>query len=299
MKRLAVLLCVSLVAVPLLLADLPQVMAEADRLHKQDAYEQSREFLEAGLGETADAREQAELYWRLARAWLNLGDLAEDKRVKGEALLAFFAKGEELAQKAIDLDPSNYLAYYWKCANIGRWGQVKGILNALAKAKPMRDLLQKTLSIRPDHSDSYYVLGQLYEQVPGAPLSFGDKDWAVSLGRKSVDLRVEQVKAGQEEELNYDFYTELAKHLWDRKWSAARRLKEQAKKAAPYAAKTDPMEKNFYYEAAVTLMEASDREEARELVGWALLQMQGLPRRTRSQEDDLQEALELQSGWKK
>jgi hypothetical protein len=46
-------------------------------------------------------------------------------------------------------------------------------------------------------------------------------------------------------------------------------------------------------------MEASDREEARELVGWALLQMQGLPRRTRSQEDDLQEALELQSGWKK
>jgi tetratricopeptide (TPR) repeat protein len=299
MKRLAVLWCLSLFAVPLALADFPQILAEADRLHEQDDYEQSRAFLEASLGQAADSREQAELYWRLARAWLNLGDLAEDRQVKGEALLAFFARGEELAQKAIDLDPQNHLAYYWKCANIGRWGQVKGILNALAKAKPMRDLLQKTLLIRPDHSDSYYVLGQLYEQVPGPPLSFGDDDWAVSLGRKSVDLRAEQVRAGQEEELNYDFYTELAKHLWDRNWSPARRLREQAKKAAPYAAKTDPMEKNFYYEAEVKLAEVSDRQEARQLVGWAVVQMQGLPQRTRSQEDDLQEALELQADWKK
>jgi tetratricopeptide (TPR) repeat protein len=299
MKRQVILLCISLFAVPLLLADFPEVLAEADRLHKQDAYEQSRAFLESSLGQAAGGQQKAELYWRLARAWLNLGDQAEDKGIKGEALLAYFAKGEELSQQAADQDPNNYLAYYWKCANVGRWGQVKGILNSLAKAKPMRDLLRKTLSIRPDHSDSYYVLGQLYEQVPGSPLSFGDKDWAVSLGRKSVDLRAEQVKAGQEEELDYDFYTELAKHLWERNWSPARRLKEQAKKSAPYAAKTEPMEKNFYYEATVSLREISDREEARELAAWALSQMQALPQRTRSQEDDLKEAQELLAGWRK
>ncbi len=299
MKRLTVLLLVSLIAAPLLLADFQELLAEADLLHKQDEYEQSRTFLEASLGEAAGGQEESQLYWRLARAWLNLGDQAEDKGVKGEALLAYFAKGEELAQKAIELDPNDYLAYYWKCANIGRWGQIKGIFNALGKAKPMRDLLQKTLSIRPDHSDSYYVLGQLYEQVPGPPLSFGDKDWAVSLGRKSVDLRAEQVSAGQEEELNYDFYTELGKHLRDRNWSVARRLKEQKKKEAPYAAKSDPMEKNFYYEAAVTLKDVSDRQEARELVSWAVQQMQDLPQRTRSQEDDLKEAQELLPAWKK
>jgi tetratricopeptide (TPR) repeat protein len=299
MKRLTVLLFVALIAAPLLQADFQEVLAEADRLYKQDEYEQSRAFLEASLGEAAGGQEQSQLYWRLARTWLDLGDQAEDKGVKGEALLAFFAKGEELAQKGIELDPEDYLAYYWKCANIGRWGQVKGIFNALGKAKPMRDLLQKTLSIRPDHSDSYYVLGQLYEQVPGAPLSFGDKDWAVSLGRKSVDLRAEQVSSGQEEELNYDFYTELGKHLRDRNWSAARRLKEQKKKEAPYAAKTDPMEKNFYYEVAVTLKDVSDRQEALELVSWAAQQLQDLPQRTRSQKDDLKEAQELLAAWKK
>jgi tetratricopeptide (TPR) repeat protein len=299
MKRLTVLLFASLFAAPLLQADFAELLAEADRLYKQDEYEQSRAFLEANLGEAAGGQEQSQMYWRLARTWLDLGDQAEDKGVKGEALLAYFAKGEELAQKAVELDPGDYLAYYWKCANIGRWGQVKGIFNALGKAKPMRGLLQKTLQLRPDHSDSYYVLGQLYEQVPGPPLSFGDKDWAVSLGRKSVDLRAEQVSAGQEEELNYDFYTELGKHLWDRNWSAARRLKEQPKKEAPYAAKSDPMEKNFYYEAAVKLKEVSDRQEALELVSWAAQQLKDLPQRTRSQADDLKEAQELLAAWKK
>jgi tetratricopeptide (TPR) repeat protein len=298
MNRFAVLLLAPLLAAPALWADFRQEMAQADLLHKHGAHEEARALLEAELARGADGREQAEIYWRLARAWLNLGDQAEDKGAKGEALLAFFAKGEELAQKGIEADPGNHLVYYWKSATVGRWGQVKGILNALAKAKPMRDLLHKALTLKPDHADSYYVLGQLFEQVPGG-ISFGDKDWAVSLGRKAVDLRELQVRAGGEEELVYDYYTELAKHLWERNWSAAKRQKEQPRKAAEYAARTDPMEKNSYYEGTLTLKDLSDREEARELVAWAVGRLQALPRRTQSEQDDLQEALEVQAGWKK
>jgi tetratricopeptide (TPR) repeat protein len=293
------LLSASLLASPALRADFQQDMAQADLLHKHDAHEEARALLEAELARFTGGREQAEIYWRLARAWLNLGDQAEDKGVKGEALLAFFAKGEELAQKGIDADPGNHLVYYWKSATVGRWGQVKGILNALAKAKPMRDLLHKALTLKPEHADSYYVLGQLYEQVPGSPISFGDKDWAVSLGRKAVELRELQVRAGEEEELNYDYYTELAKHLWERNWSAARRQKEQPRKAAEYGARTDPMEKNSYYEGNLTLKDLSDRSEARELVAWTVGELQALPRRTQSEEDDLKEALEVQASWKK
>jgi len=299
MKRFALLPLAFLLAAPALLADFPQEMAQADLLHKHDAHEEARTMLEAVLGREAGGREQAEIYWRLARAWLNLGDQAEDKGAKGDALLSFFAKGEELAQKGIEADPGNPLPYFWKSATSGRWGQVKGILNALAKARPMRDLLQKALQLEPDHADSYYVLGQLYEQVPGSPLSFGDKDWAVSLGRKAVDLRAAQVRAGEEDEIYYDYYTELAKHLWERNWSAGKRQKEQAKKAARFATKTNPLEKNCYYEGSLSLKDQSDREEGRELLGWAIGELQALPRRTQGEEDDLQEALELQSGWKK
>jgi tetratricopeptide (TPR) repeat protein len=299
MKSLAVLLLVTLFAAPALLADFRQDMAQADLLHKHDAHEEARTFLEAALPRAASGQEKAEIYWRLARAWLNLGDQAEDRGTKGDALLAYFAKGEELAQQGIDADPDNHLAYYWKSATAGRWGQVKGILNSLFKAKPMRDLLKKAVAIAPEHADSYYVLGQLFEQVPGSPLSFGDKDWAVSLGRKAVDLRADQVKAGLEAELVYDYYTELAKHLWERNWNAARRDKAQAGKAAQYAAKSDPMEKNCYYEGTLTLKNVSDREEAQELLAWTVGELQALPRRTQGEEDDLKEALETQSGWKK
>jgi len=298
MKRFALLLLVSLLASPVLWADFQQDMAQADLLHKHDAHEEARALLEAALDRATGGREQAEIYWRLARAWLNLGDQAEDKGVKGDALLAFFVKGEELAQKGIDADPGNHLTYYWKSATAGRWGQVKGILNSLFKAKPMRDLLQKALALEPDHADSYYVLGQLFEQVPGG-ISFGDKDWAVSLGRKAAELRSVQVRAGEEEELVYDYYTELAKHLWERNWNSAKRQKEQAKKAAQYAARTDPLEKNCYYEGTLQLKNLSDREEARGLLAWTVDELQALPRRTQGEEDDLREALEVQAGWKK
>jgi len=298
MKRIAIVLLVSLLAVPALLADFRQDMAKADLLHEQGAHEEARALLEADLAQSSSGQEKAEIYWRLARAWLNIGDQAEEKGTKGDALLAYFAKGEELAQKGIDADPANHLPYYWKSATAGRWGQVKGIFNALSKAKPMRDLLHQALVIKPDHADSYYVLGQLYEQVPGGPISFGDKDWAVSLGRKGLDLRAQQVESGQEKELVYDYYTQLASHLWERNWNTARRQKEQARKAAQYAAKTDPMEKNCYYEGTLTLKNESDRQEARELLSWTIGQLEGLPSRTQGQEDDFKKARDLAAAWK-
>ena len=298
MKRLGTILALLLIIVPLGMADFHEILDRVDQLHEAEDYEQTKSLIESSLAEAKNGAEKAELYWRLARAWLNLGDEAEDSGTAGEALLAYFESGEAEAQKAIDADPNNHLGYYWKSANIGRWGQVKGILNSLFKAKPMRDLLQQAVAVEPEHADSYYVLGQLFEQVPGFPVSFGDKDYAVSLGRKSVDLHEQQVRAGIEEEIDYDFYTEMAKHLWERNYSDSRRAREQGKKESKYRSTQDPMEKNFYYEAVVSLKDTSDREEALELINWVIRELQNLPERTDSQDDDLKEAREVLETWK-
>ncbi len=298
MKRLCTILVLLLIVVPLSMADFQDVLDRADRLHEGEDYEQSRSYLESSMAQAASGADRAELYWRLARAWLNLGDEAEDRGIVDEELLAYFERGEAQAQKAIDADPGNHLGYYWKSANIGRWGQIKGILNSLFKAKPMRDLLQKAVAADPDHADSYYVLGQLYEQVPGFPVSFGDKDYAVSLGRKSLDLHEKQVKAGIEDEINYDFYTEMAKHLWERDYSAAKRKREQGKKASKYQSATEPMEKNFHYEGVISLKNISDREEALELINWVIRELRAVPTRSGSQDDDLKEAGEVLESWK-
>ena len=297
MKRLATILVLALIIAAPGMADFQDILDRVDQLHEEEKYQQTKSLVESSMADAKSGAEKAELHWRLARAWLNLGDEAEDAGTGEEALLAYFESGEAEAQKAIDADPNNHLGYYWKSANIGRWGQVKGILNSLFKAKPMRDLLQQAVAVEPEHADSYYVLGQLFEQVPGFPVSFGDKDYAVSLGRKSLDLHEQQVKAGIEDEINYDFYTEMAKHLWERDYSAARRGREQGRKESKYRSISDPMEKNFYYEAAVTLKNMSDREEALELITWVIRELQGISGRTDSQNDDLEEAREVLESW--
>jgi hypothetical protein len=128
-------------------------------------------------------------------------------------------------------------------------------------------------------------------------VSFGDKDYAVSLGRKSIDLHEQQVRAGVEDKINYDFYTEMAKHLWERNYTAARRAREQGRNKGKYDSISDPMEKNFYYEAAVPLKDMSDREEALDMITWVIQELEGIAGRTDSQEDDLKEAGEVLGSW--
>ena len=123
----------------------------------------------------------------------------------------------------------------------------------------MKDLLVKELSLNPDRTDAYYVLGQLYRELPGWPVSFGNLDAAVSLGRKAVDMRQAQVQSGAEKELVYNFSTELAKTLYKRNWSAANRLAEQKNKAAKLAAAATPLDKGSLYEATIVLKDMSDR----------------------------------------
>jgi len=189
-------------------ADVSEVAVGADALHDQGANAEAVKLVLDAVP-SAGAKEQAELYWRAARDTLELGDLADSAGKPRDQVLQLFASGEAYADKAIAADPSNDLGYYWKSANIGRWGQVKGILNALSKAAPMRDLLVKELSLNPERADPYYVLGELYREVPGWPASFGNVDAAVSLGRRAVDTRERQVQAGTEK-MDYSFTTELA-----------------------------------------------------------------------------------------
>ena len=277
-------------------ADVSKITAEADALHDTGAYTEAVKLLVDSVPSASGGKELAELYWRASRDTLELGDIAEKSGKSRDDILAVFTTGEGYADKAIAADPGNDLGYYWKSANIGRWGQVKGILNALSKAGPMRDLLVKELAINPERADPYYVLGELYREVPGWPVSFGDMDAAVSLGRRAVDARQQQVQQGTEK-MDYNFATELAKTLYKRNWSAAARIAEQKKKASKLTAAVTPLEKGALYEATVTLSGQSDREEAKSLAQWVVSELEKLPSLTAPQKKDLESAKSLLKGW--
>jgi len=295
--RLVVAALLLVVPLAFAAADAAKVLADADVMHDQGASTEAVKLLLDSVPSAAGGKELAELYWRAARETLELGDLAEKAGKPTADVLAVYTEGEGYADKAIAADPRNDLAYYWKSANIGRWGQVKGVLNALFKAATMKDLLVKELSLNPERSDPYYVLGELYRELPGWPVSFGNLDAAVSLGRKAVDLRQAQVEEGVEKELVYNFSTELAKTLYKRNWSTAARTAEQKSKSAKLAAASTPFDKAAVYEASVTLKEQSDRDEAKSLVQWVVNELQKEPSLTAPEKKDLIKAKDVLKGW--
>ena len=294
--RIVLVALLSILPLSTVVADIAQTVQAADAFHEKGMYADARTLVLDAVSGVSAGKEQAELYWRAARETLELGDIAEAAKKPAADVLAVFTEGEGYADKAIAADPQNDLGYYWKSSNIGRWGQVKGILNSLFKAGPMKDLLVKELTLNAERSDAYYVLGQLYRELPGI-ISFGNVDAAVSLGRKAVDLRQAQVKAGTEPQLSYNFISELAKSLYKRNWTAVTRLSEQKNKVAKLAAAVTPLDKGSYYEAGVTLQNVSDREEAKSLVQAVVAALQAEPSLSAPQAKDFQKAKDILKGW--
>ncbi|MFW6262297.1 MAG: hypothetical protein ACOC6J_12015, partial [Spirochaetota bacterium] len=135
-------------------------------------------------------------------------------------------------------------------------------------------------------------LGQLYAQVPGV-VSFGNDDYAVSLARKSIDLHEAELASGETDDVQHDFYIQLASHLMERNWNGRKRSREHDGKREAYRATNDPLEKGWYYEGTVEIRDQSDRDEAENLLADMIRRLEAISDRTDGQERQLERALEL------
>ena len=273
MKKFALTLLVLIIASTLFAAFNP---AYSDyQFYNAHDFQKDKAYLESALNEAKDDSEKAEILWRLSRNTLTLTDDIEKTSENKQARLDGYSKAEALAQESVDLVES-YNAYHWLASAIGRIGQVNGPLNSLGKAKPMRNLVEKVQNdFYADYTDSWYVLGILYNQLPGGPISFGDKDFAISYMRRCVDTQ-DNINRN-----NLTNYLELAQQLADRDWSASKRAKEFDKMQKKYNSNSVPTEKMKYYEgkdgkngkpfySSVTLDKISDKQEAVMVLKYAL-----------------------------
>lgn len=295
MKRHVILGLLALFVLAPVFAQLTERLEEADEAWRNDEFEESVSILEDALSRAGSGAEEAEVYWRLSRATLGIGDQRRDAGAGEEELLPIFEEGEAQADEAIAADPGNHLGYFWKAANIGRWGQVKGILNSLFKAAPMRDLLVEAINREPEHAESYYVLSQLYEKVPGL-LSFGDANYAVSLARRSIALHEEQLASGEAEERREGFYVKLAAALISRDWNERRRDREQSGKAEAFRNADSELERGFHFEGTVSIPDSSDEEEARMLLEEVIDDLRSRMDLSSNEARQLAEARELLAG---
>jgi hypothetical protein len=275
------------------------VLKQADDLDWIGKYDEEKALLQAELPKAAEVAGQAEVYWRLSRATLNVADTGlKNKSFTTDQALKVFEEGEGYADKAIKLAPKSPRGYYWKSSNMGLWGQAKGIFDSLGKAQPMNDSLRLALKQDPGYADAFWVLGELFEKLPGWPISFGNVEYSVSLGRKSLDLMEADLAAGRIRGRTYGAVLALANHLWARNWDAKRRQGAQAEFKRQFNEKSDYVEKQYFYEGTIVIKNLSDRDEARELLRKVASELEANQNRTGGYEADLKEARQKLAEYK-
>jgi len=129
--------------------------------------------------------------WRKARLYYWYGDyVAQERNYK----LENFDRGLELVERAAELDDTNPDIFYWKASLTGMRGQTRGVLQSLFMVSPMKEALEKTIELDPEYASAYYVLGILYREVPGWPLSIGDDAKSVEYLEKALSFEPDNLE---------------------------------------------------------------------------------------------------------
>ncbi len=258
----------------------PAVIDEAEMLLEQQRIEEAIELVEKTIQNETSAPRQARLYAFLSQCMLQKAARLDLGGGPKNAVLSLYSEGEQLADKAVELDPSNHLAYFWRGSNAGMWGKLKGVFAALDRVEDMRDDFVRTVELAPDFSFAWFSLGQMYRMVPGGIISFGNNDYAVSLGRKAVDTMERELETGSIDRIRYDYYVQLAISLHARNWSKKKRENEMDGKFLAFHGSTDVMEQGCNYEGSVNIPDLSDREEAEQLLLNVRGELRSLPQKT-------------------
>lgn len=294
MKKILTLLVLSLFTLSLF----AQFSAEESDyiFYRENDYNKDFDYLTAALKESKSNEEKAEILWRLSRTKLTLVDDEKAAGASDDVLLAGYGDySAKDSPKAGDTSSAFYYAYtslslkktpnayHWLSSAVGRCGQVHGALNSLGKASGMKNLEVSALEDFTSftlETDSWYVLSILYKSLPGAPISFGNNNYAISYMRKCI------ATMDMTNRTNGTNYLELAEQLYDRNWNASKRQKEFSSMLKSYnkavGKKSGATEVNKYFEGyyaslgqpfyvAAKLETITDRQEAVSLLEYATL----------------------------
>lgn len=144
---------------------------DPDRLYEQrEDIARAREAAAIWAARLAEARDDFESAWKLARATYWIGGQEED-----DARRDAFRRGIDAAERAVELAPDRPEGHFWLAANMGGLAEVSGMLTGLRYRGRIKDHLETVLAIDPAFLDGSAdrALGKWYQRVPGL---FGGSD---------------------------------------------------------------------------------------------------------------------------
>jgi tetratricopeptide (TPR) repeat protein len=148
--------------------------AKADQLLSSPTldFSQARQAL-ASLEQAAAANPAPDpaLLARLAQACFIAGDLAEKSQRQ-----AYYEKGEKFADQLVQARPQDVAGYYWRAMNLCGQAEIGGRLKGMKLLPRIMEELRRAVQLGGgyDHAGPHRVLGRIYYEAPGWPLSVGD-----------------------------------------------------------------------------------------------------------------------------
>jgi hypothetical protein len=306
-RLVIVLLTVGVVGVSAQIS--PDRWAEIDTLHDRDQHDTVLQLLDELEAAATTSADRAAVLWRRARAEFSRVDLAlytgdlgeaaamerlQEIQATADAAVQAGAAGVTDGGGATGAAPgSPAQTYFWRGAARAKYGELRGVLNALFMADDLREDLRLSTAADPAYGNPYYVAGQLYHLLPGFPISFGDGMAAVSFSRRAVDLHTAAYEAGAVDVRYWDYYVRLAENLLARGSSQRRRDRQIAALESDYAAAADAFERGMYYEAVAGVPRQADEEEAQELLRFVITGIESQATQSVRDRRTLEDAYEL------
>lgn len=135
-----------------------------------------------------------EVYWRLSRAFIDIGEHLPDKTDKEKDVqLEYYKKAFDYADKAVKLAPSQSITFVRRAIANGRIALFEGVFSAVGTVKEVKNDCEKAIQLGNGgnyvQALAHYVLGRTHLKVCEKPylvrlplgLGWGDTEKAVQL----------------------------------------------------------------------------------------------------------------------
>ncbi len=152
MKRIMVFVFF-LIGVSLSAQTVSDLLAQADKLHDADKYDQVYTVLKQAEKMEPD---NFEVIWRLARAHFDLSDNTTDEDVISKNIYAGF----DYAKRALEMHPDRAESHKWYGILIGRVGELEGTEQKIKNSYQVAEHTMKAIELDPSDAGNYHVMGR-------------------------------------------------------------------------------------------------------------------------------------------
>ncbi|XP_010154504.1 PREDICTED: regulator of microtubule dynamics protein 3, partial [Eurypyga helias] len=150
-----------LLAVDSLLTEgLGHLLQQADRLHDGDEQEK-REGFQLLLNNKLAYADQKDFRWRLARAYSDMCEIAEDADEKR----SYAADGKEEMETALQTWDQSAECHQWYAVLCGQLSQHQSTRERIQTGYVFKEHIDKAIELKPEDPKSYYLLGRWCYQV--------------------------------------------------------------------------------------------------------------------------------------